>query len=311
MADKVATRVAYGKALAELGKRISRIMVLDADLSKSTMTCEFEKLFPDRFINAGIAEQNLMGVAAGLATCGKIPFASTFAIFAGRSFDQIRNTIAYAGLNVKIALTHAGISVGEDGASHQAIEDISLMSSIPGMTVICPADAVETKAAVEAAVQYIGPVYLRLGRLPFPIIFEDKPDYKFEIGKAVKLAEGNDVTIIATGLMVHEALEAGKLLEKEGIYARILNMHTIKPLDKEAIIDAAKSTGRIVTAEEHSIRGGLGGAVAEVTSQYCPVPIAMVGVKDVFGRSGKPGDLLKYYGLTASAIVEASKSLIS
>lgn len=311
MADKIATREAYGNTLAELGEKYPEIVVLDADLSKSTYTCKFAEKYPDRFFNMGIAESNLAGVSAGLASCGKIPFMSTFAIFAsGRAFDQVRNSIAYPNLNVKIGATHAGISVGEDGASHQSIEDIALMRAIPGMTVICPADGYESAAAVEAAVLHKGPVYLRLGRSSVPYIYKDKESCNFEIGKAIYLTEGKDASIIATGLMVQEALEAHKVLLAEGIKTRVISMHTIKPIDEQAIIDSAYETGRIVTAEEHSIIGGLGEAVAGITARGCPVPIAMVGVKDVFGRSGKPAELLKHYGLTAQDIVNAVKSLM-
>ncbi|MGE5329942.1 MAG: transketolase family protein [Deltaproteobacteria bacterium] len=310
MAEKIATREAYGNTIAEIGEKYSDMVVLDADLSKSTFTCKFAEKFPDRFFNMGIAEANLTSVAAGLASCGKIPFVSTFAIFAtGRAYDQVRNSIAYPNLNVKIAATHAGISVGEDGASHQSIEDIALMRAIPGMTVICPADGIETALAVKAVVEYKGPVYLRLGRLALPTVYDNPEACKFEIGKSITLQEGTDATIIATGLMVQEAIEAHKILQNEGINVRIINMHTIKPIDEKAIIDAAYQTGRIVTAEEHSIVGGLGEAVASITARSCPVPIAMVGVKDVFGRSGKPAELLKHYGLTASDIVTAVKSL--
>ena len=311
MTDKMATREAYGMALAQLGEHYSNLVVLDADLSKSTFTNKFAEKFPERFFNMGIAEANLAATAAGLSTCNKIPFISTFAIFAtGRAFDQIRNSIAYPGLNVKIGATHAGITVGEDGGSHQSVEDIALMRSIPGMTVLSPADAIETQAAVKAAIMHNGPVYLRLGRVAVTNIYQDKSNYEFELGKAVQLTEGNDVTIIATGIMVQEALEACNILEKEGIHARVLNIHTIKPIDEQAIIDAATNTGRIVTAEEHSIIGGLGEAVASITSRYCPVPIAMVGIKDVFGRSGKPAELMKHYNITANDIVESVKSLL-
>lgn len=311
MADKIATREAYGLTLAELGNKYPEIVVLDADLSKSTYTCKFAEKFPDRFFNMGIAEANLAGTAAGFAACEKIPFISTFAIFAaGRAFDQVRNSIAYPNLNVKIAATHAGISVGEDGASHQSVEDIALMRAIPGMTVICPSDGIETTAAVKAIVEYKGPVYLRLGRLALPPVYTAPEACNFEIGKSITLTEGNDAAIIAAGLMVQEAIEAYKILKEEGINTRVINMHTIKPIDEEAIINAAYQTGRIVTAEEHSVIGGLGEAVAGVTAKSCPVPVAMVGVKDVFGRSGKPAELLKYYGLTASDIVTAVKSLL-
>ncbi len=311
MSDKVATREAYGMTLAQLGDKYPDVVVLDADLSKSTYTSKFAEKYPDRFFNMGIAESNMAAVAAGLASCGKIPFVSTFAVFAaGRAFDQVRNSIAYPGLNVKIGATHAGITVGEDGGSHQSIEDVALMRSLPGMTVICPADAIETQESVKASLIHKGPVYLRLGRLAVPYIYKDMADYKFELGKAVQLADGKDVTIIAAGLMVHEALEARVLLEKEGISARVLNMHTIKPVDQEAIIAAARDTGRIVTAEEHSIIGGLGEAVAGVTARCCPVPMAMVGIRDMFGKSGKPGELVKHFNLTALDIVQSVISII-
>jgi transketolase len=304
---KIATREAYGKALAKLGLENENIVVLDADLSKSTKTADFKKVAEDRFINMGIAEGNMMSVAAGLASCGKIPFASTFAIFAaGRAFEQIRNSIAYPKLNVKICATHAGLTVGEDGASHQAIEDLALMRSIPNMVVISPSDDVETEAAIKAIIEYHGPCYVRLGRSGVETI-NNTPDYKFEIGKAVKLREGKEATIIATGIMVDAALEAYNKLAEEGIKVRVLNIHTIKPIDEEAIIAAAKETGLIVTAEEHSILGGLGSAVAEVVTSNYPVPVMRVGVKDTFGESGKPEELLKAYGLTADEIVKALK----
>ncbi|MDN5331897.1 MAG: transketolase [Tepidanaerobacteraceae bacterium] len=305
---KIATREAYGEALAELGEEIKDIVVLDADLSKSTKTSVFAKKFPERFFNMGIAEQNLMGTAAGLATCGKIPFASTFAIFAtGRAFEQIRNSICYPNLNVKIAATHAGITVGEDGATHQSIEDIALMRALPNMTVINPADATETKKAVRAAAQMKGPVYLRLGRHPVETIFGE--GYEFKPGKGVILREGRDVAIIATGVMVAEALKAAEILEKDGINAMVVNIHTIKPIDEEVILKAAEC-GAIVTAEEHSIIGGLGSAVAEVLSEKKPVPIKRIGIKDVFGMSGKPEELMKAYGLAAEDIAEAARTLI-
>lgn len=311
MADKIATREAYGNALAELGEKYTELVVMDADLSKSTFTSKFAEKYPERFFNMGIAEANLAATAAGLASCGKIPFISTFAVFAaGRAFDQVRNSIAYPHLNVKIGASHAGITVGEDGGSHQSIEDIALMRSIPGMTVICPADGIETRAAVEASIMHNGPVYLRLGRLSVPYIYQDYSCYKFEIGKAVQLKDGNDITIIATGLMVQEALEAGRILESEGINACIINIHTIKPIDEQAIVDAATKTGRIVTAEEHSIIGGLGEAVVSITARYCPVPVAMVGVKDKFGKSGKPAELLKHFGLTTADIVASVKTIL-
>ena len=307
---QIATREAYGKALAKLGKENKNIVVLDADLSKSTKTAEFKKECPERFINMGIAEANMMTVAAGLSTCGKIPFASTFAIFAtGRAFEQIRNSICYPKLNVKVCATHAGITVGEDGASHQAIEDIALMRSIPNMVVINPSDGVETEAAIKAVAEYNGPCYVRLGRSKVNVI-NDNPEYKFEIGKAVTLREGQDVAVIATGIMVDAALEAYNILAEEGIKIKVVNIHTIKPIDEEAIISVAKETGVIVTAEEHNIIGGLGSAVCEVVSSNCPVPVLRVGVKDKFGESGKPDELLKAYGLTAEDIVKEVKKAI-
>ena len=311
MGNKIATREAYGRALAKLAELNENVVVLDADLSKSTKTADFKAVAPERFINMGIAESNMMGVAAGLSTCGKIPFASTFAMFAaGRAFEQIRNSICYPNLNVKICATHAGLTVGEDGATHQSIEDISLMRSIPNMIVINPSDGVETEAAILAAAEYNGPCYVRLGRLAVSII-NDNADYKFEIGKGVTLTKGNDVTIIATGMMVELALEAKEELAKDGINARVINIHTIKPIDRELLINAAKETGAIVTVEEHSIIGGLGSAVAEVVTEECPVPVLKVGIKDTFGESGKPNELLKAYGLTTEAIVEHSKKAIS
>ncbi len=308
MAETKATREAYGEALAEFGGKYD-IVVLDADLSKSTKTDTFKKKFPERFINMGIAEANMMSTAAGLAATGKIVFASTFAMFAaGRAFEQVRNSIAYPHLNVKIGATHAGISVGEDGATHQAIEDISIMRSIPGMVVISPADAFEARGAVEAAIKYDGPVYLRFGRLNVPYVYDS--DYKFELGKGVQLADGKDVTIIATGLMVQQAMAAKDVLAGDGISARVINIHTIKPIDKDIIIKAAKETGAIVTAEEHSIIGGLGSAVAEVLSENFPVKMLRVGVNDIFGKSGKPAALLEEYGLTANNIVANVKKLL-
>ena len=311
MGNKIATREAYGKALVKLSTLNENVVVLDADLSKSTKTADFKAVSPERFINMGIAESNMMGVAAGLATCGKIPFASTFAMFAaGRAFEQIRNSICYPELNVKVCATHAGLTVGEDGATHQSIEDISLMRSIPNMTVINPADAVETEAAILAVAEYKGPCYVRLGRLAVNVI-NDANNYKFEIGKGVTLTEGNDITIVATGIMVELALEAKEQLAKDGINARVINIHTIKPIDKDLLIKAAKETGAVVTAEEHSIIGGLGSAVAEVITEEYPVPVLKVGIKDTFGESGIPGELLKAYGLTVEAIVENSKKAIS
>ncbi|WP_017414086.1 transketolase C-terminal domain-containing protein [Clostridium tunisiense] len=305
--SKIATREAYGKALARIGQENENIVVLDADLSKSTKTADFKKVCPDRFINMGIAEGNMMTVAAGLAACGKIPFASTFAMFAaGRAFEQIRNSICYPKLNVKVCATHAGITVGEDGASHQSVEDISLMRSIPNMVVISPSDAVETEAAIEAVAKYNGPCYVRLGRSGVPVI-NDNEGYKFEIGKGVTLREGKDVSIIATGIMVDAALEACNILAEEGIKARVINIHTIKPIDEELIGKAARETGIIITAEEHSIIGGLGSAVAEVVTSLHAVPVIRVGIKDTFGESGKPAELLKAYGLTSEDIVKAVK----
>jgi transketolase len=309
MADKIATREAYGNALAEFGAD-SRIVVFDADLSKSTKTDTFKKKYPERFFNMGIAEANMMVTAAGMASCGKIAFASTFAMFAaGRAFEQIRNSICYPKLNVKIAATHAGITVGEDGASHQAIEDIAIMRAVPNMTIISPADAVETRHAIKAAIDYNGPVYIRLGRLNVPVIF-DESTYKYELGKGITLAEGSDVTIIATGMMVHGALEAKDILKQEGINARVIDIHTIKPIDADIIVKAAKETGAIVTAEEHNIIGGLGSAVAEVVSENHPVPVLRVGVMDKFGKSGKPDVLMEMYGLTAANIVAKTKEVL-
>lgn len=307
---KIATRDAYGKALAELGKVNKSVVVLDADLSKSTKTANFQKEFPERFFNMGIAEADLIGTAAGLAAAGKIPFASTFAIFAtGRAYDQIRNSVAYPKLNVKIAATHAGLTVGEDGATHQALEDIALMRVIPNMTVIVPADGPETEQVIRAAAEFEGPVYIRLGRPGVPVI--NSEDYKFELGKGVTLKEGNDVTIVATGIMVSVAMEAAELLEKEGINAEIINIHTIKPIDKELLIKSAQKTKAVVTAEEHNQMGGLGGAVCEVLAQYAPVPVEILGVQDTFGESGTPDALLEKYGLTAQSIVEKAKKAMA
>lgn len=307
---KMATRDAYGSALVELGKNNNNIVVLDADLSGSTKTSKFKKEFPERFFNMGIAEQNLMGCAAGLAAAGKIPFASTFAVFAcGRAYDQIRNSIAYPHLNVKIAATHAGITVGEDGGSHQMLEDIALMRAIPGMTVIVPADGVEAREAVYKAAQYKGPVYIRLGRPSVPIIFEE--NYQFEIGKAKLLREGKQVCLMATGIMLYYALKAAEKLAQEGIEASVLNISTIKPLDTESIITQAERTGAVVTCEEHNIIGGLGSAVAEVLGENCPVPMERVGVRDVFGRSGKPDQLMEHYGLTTENIIKMTKKVLS
>lgn len=310
MSKKIATREAYGKALAALANTNENVVVLDADLSKSTKTADFKAVAPERFFNMGIAEGNMMGVAAGLSTCGKVPFVSTFAMFAaGRAFEQIRNSICYPKLNVKVCATHAGLTVGEDGASHQAIEDISLMRSVPNMVVINPADDIETEAAIKAVAEMEGPCYVRLGRMAVSRV-NDETNYNFVIGKGITLAEGNDVAIIATGIMVEAALEAKEELAKEGINARVINIHTIKPIDEELIIKAAKETGVIVTAEEHSVIGGLGSAVAEVVSENCPVPVLRVGVKDTFGESGKPNELLEKYGLTTSDIVNKVKEVI-
>lgn len=300
----IATRDAYGRALIELGKEYPDLVVLDADLAKSTKTVDFARVFPDRFFDMGIAEQNMMGTAAGLALAGKIPCASTFAVFAtGRAFDQIRNAIAYPALNVKIIATHAGITVGEDGASHQSIEDIALVRALPNMTVIVPADAVETQKAVAAAVAHRGPVYIRLGRPAVPVLFDES--YSFRLGKAVILRQGGDAAIFATGIMVSEALKAADLLSGRGVEVSVVNVHTIKPLDVETVSELAAKTGAVVTAEEHSIIGGLGSAVAEVLAEHCPVPMVRVGIRDRFGESGKPGDLLEAFGLTAAHIVEA------
>lgn len=311
MSNKIATREAYGKALKELAAINKKVVVLDADLSKSTKTADFKAVAPERFFNMGIAEGNMMGVAAGMSTCGKIPYVSTFAMFAaGRAFEQIRNSICYPNLNVKICATHAGLTVGEDGASHQAIEDISLMRSVPNMTVINPADDIETEAAIKAISEYNGPCYVRLGRMAVDRV-NDIENYKFEIGKGVKLAEGKDVTIIATGIMVEAALKAKNELKVEGIEATVINIHTIKPIDSELIIESAKNTGAIVTAEEHNIIGGLGSAVAEVVSENYPVPVLRVGVKDTFGESGKPNELLVKYGLTSDDIKKMVKKAVS
>jgi transketolase len=302
-----ATRDAYGDALIKLGEKNNNVVVLDADLSKSTKTADFQKVYPDRFFNMGISEQDMMVTAAGLATCGKIPFASTFAIFAtGRAYEQVRNSIGYPHLNVKIAATHAGITVGEDGATHQSIEDISLMRGIPGMVVINPADAEEARQAIFAAAEHYGPVYIRLGRMAVPDIHDQ--NYKFELGKGEVIREGKDVAIIATGVMVAIAIEAADKLKEEGIEATVVNIHTIKPIDKDLIVEVAKKTGKVITAEEHSIIGGLGSAVAEVLSEEYPVKIKRIGIRDEFGQSGSPKELLKHYGLTAEDIVKAAKS---
>ena len=308
---KIATRESYGNALVELGKEHENLVVLDADLAAATKTGNFKKAFPDRFFDCGIAESNLMGVAAGLAAAGMVPFASTFAMFAaGRAFEQVRNSIGYPHLNVKIGATHAGISVGEDGATHQCNEDIALMRTIPGMTIISPSDDVEAKAAVKAAYEMEGPVYLSFGRLAVPV-FNDNPDYKFEIGKGVELRDGKDVTIIATGLCVNSALEAAEILAADGIDAQIINIHTIKPIDEELIVAAAKKTGRIVTVEEHSVIGGLGGAVCEVLSEKAPVPVKRIGMNDVFGESGPAVKLLEKYGLDGKGVAASVKEFLA
>ena len=307
---KIATRDAYGAALVELAEKRGDFIVLDADLAAATKTGTFKKAHPERFYNCGIAEQNMMSVAAGFASTGKLVFASSFAMFAaGRAFEQVRNSIGYPHLNVKIGATHAGILVGEDGATHQCCEDIALMRTIPGMTIINPADAVEARQAVFAAAEIDGPVYMRFGRLAVPVIFDDS--YKFEIGKGVELKSGTDVTVIATGLMVKEAMEAYDLLAAEGISARIINMATIKPIDRDIIEKAARETGAIVTAEEHSVIGGLGSAVAEVVTETCPVPVVKVGVEDKFGMSGPANELLDIFGLRAKDIAEKAKQAIA
>ena len=311
MSKMMATRDGYGKALVELGKENDNVVVLDADLSKSTKTAGFGEIFPERFFNAGVAEQNLIGLAAGLSTTGKIPFASSFAMFAtGRAFEIIRNSIGYPQLNVKVCATHAGITVGEDGASHQALEDIACMRTIPNMTVIVPSDGVEAMVAVKKIAEFQGPVYLRLGRLALPVI-NDGENYQFEIGKGITLKEGGDITIIATGLMVHEALKAADSLLEKGVEARVLNLHTIKPIDQDLIIKAAEETGMIITAEEHNIIGGLGSAVAEVLSENIPVPLKRIGVEDTFGESGKPAELLEKYGLTHEKIFKCAIEMLA
>ncbi len=312
MADikTVATRASYGEALVELGKQRNDFIVLDADLAAATQTGKFKAAFPDRFYDCGIAEQNMMSIAAGIAATGKRVFVSSFAMFAaGRAFEQIRNSICYPNLHVVIGATHAGISVGEDGATHQCLEDIALMRTLPNMTVINPADDTEAKKAIFAAIDHDGPVYMRFGRYAVPVIFGD--DYKFQIGKASVLREGTDVSIIATGLMVSEALKAHQILKDEGIEARVINMATIKPIDKEAVLAAARETGAIVTAEEHSVIGGLGGAVSELVCEECPVPVIKLGVYDRFGYSGPAGKLLDEFGLRAKDIAEKAKSAIN
>lgn len=298
----IATRESYGNALVEIGKECKNLIVLDADLTTATKTCVFQKVFPERHINCGIAENNMAGIAVGLATCGKVPFISSFAMFAaGRSYEQIRNSICYPNLNVKIGATHAGITVGEDGATHQCLEDIALMRVLPNMIVINPSDDVEAKAAMRAAIEHYGSVYLRFGRLPVPV-FNLNDDYEFELGKGIVLREGTDVTIFATGIEVCEALQTAKILEKDGISAEIINIHTIKPIDKELIIKSAMKTGRVVTVEEHSIIGGLGTAVCEVLAENEPVPLLRIGIEDQFGKSGSAKELLHEYCLDAEGI---------
>ena len=310
MAQKIATRESYGNALAEFGSKYD-FVVMDADLAAATKTGIFKKAFPDRFFDCGIAEGNMMSVAAGIATTGLPVFASSFAMFAaGRAFEQVRNSIGYPHLNVKIGATHAGITVGEDGATHQCIEDLALMRAIPGMTVVNPADDTEARAAVEAAIKFNGPMYLRFGRLAVPVIY-DRATYKFELGKGVAMTEGTDVTIVATGIMVDMALQAANELANRGIKARVINIHTIKPIDREIILKAAAETGAIVTAEEHSIIGGLGSAVAEVVCEGCPVPVLRVGVEDQYGHSGKVPPLLEMYGLTVGNIVAKAEAAIA
>ena len=307
---KIATRESYGNALVELGKKYDDVVVLDADLAAATKTGTFKKAFPERHIDCGIAECNMIGVAAGIATTGKVPFASSFAMFAaGRAFGQIRNSVGYPKLNVKIGATHASISVGEDGATHQCNEDIALMRTIPGMVVLNPADDIEAKAAVQAAYEHAGPVYLRFGRAAVPVI-NDNPDYKFELGKAVTLKEGTDVTIIASGLPVSESLAAAEKLAADGISAAVINMHTIKPLDEAAVIEAAEKTGKIVTVEEHSVIGGLGSAVCDVVAQKAPAKVLKIGVNDVYGESGPAAELIKKYGLDAESIYAQVKEFV-
>ena len=308
---KIATRESYGNALAQYGAEYPNLVVLDADLAAATKTGIFKKAFPERHIDCGIAECNMVGIAAGLATTGKIPFVSSFAMFAaGRAFEQIRNSVGYPHLNVKIGATHAGISVGEDGATHQCNEDIALMRTIPGMVVINPSDDVEAKAAVKAAIDHDGPVYLRFGRLAVPVI-NDNPDYKFEMGKGVVLREGKDITLIATGLCVSETLEAAKLLEADGIDAKVINIHTIKPLDEELVVAAAKETGKVVTIEEHSVIGGLGSAVCDALCANHPTPVYKIGINDTFGESGPAVELIKKYGLDAQSIYEKVKVFVN
>lgn len=311
MSEKKATRAAYGEMLVELADKYPELVVLDADLAGATMTKGFAQACPDRFFDMGIAEANMIGVAAGLAACGKKPFANSFAMFtAGRAYEQVRNSVAYPGLNVKCVGSHGGISVGEDGATHQCIEDLALMSAIPGMLVLNPCDAHEMRQAVQALIEYKGPAYLRLGRMAVETVTDSVPGYKFELGRAAALREGSDLTICATGLMVQRALAAAELLAGEGVSARVLDFHTIKPLDGEALLAAARETGCIVTTEEHSIVGGLGAAVASFLAERCPVPVLRHGVRDVFGRSGKAEQVLEAYGLTPAGIVETARATL-
>ncbi len=307
---KIATRESYGNALAECGKEFPNLVVLDADLAGATKTSTFQKAFPERHIDCGIAECNMTGIAAGLSTCGKVPFISSFAMFAaGRNFEQVRNSIGYPHLNVKIGATHAGITVGEDGATHQCNEDVALMRTIPGMTVIVPSDDIEAKAAVRAAIEYVGPVYIRFGRAAVPVI-NDRPDYKFEMGKGVCLKEGKDVTIVATGICVDSALQAAKLLEADGIDAEVINIHTIKPLDEEIIVNSAKKTGKVVTVEEHSIIGGLGSAVCDALCAKNPVPVKKLGMQDIFGESGSASALVEKYKLDGKGVYADVKAFL-
>ena len=308
---KIATRDSYGNALVELGKEHENLIVLDADLAAATKTGIFKKAFPERHVDCGIAECNMAGIAAGMSTCGYVPFMSSFAMFAaGRAFEQVRNSIGYPHLNVKIGATHAGISVGEDGATHQCNEDLALMREIPGMVVINPCDDVEARAAVFAAYEHQGPVYMRFGRLAVPVI-NDRPGYHFEMGKGIVLREGTDVTIVATGILVSSTLEAAEKLAAEGISAEVINIHTIKPLDKELIINSAKKTGKVVTAEEHSVIGGLGSAVCEALSEECPTKVCRIGIQDVFGESGSAGELLVKYGLDGNGVYNTVKNFVT
>lgn len=312
MSETIATRGAYGKAIVELAEKYPELVVLDADLSGATMTKDFSKTYPDRFFNIGIAEGNMMGIAAGLSTCGLKPFANTFAMFAaGRAWEQVRNSIAYPGLNVKVVGSHGGLSVGEDGATHQCIEDFAIMRAIPGMTVLCPCDGHEMRLAVEALLNYEGPAYMRLGRLAVETVTDSIPGYSFELGKASHLRDGSDVTIIAVGMMVQMALKAADILAAEGISARVLDMHTIKPLDEAAVLKAAQETGAIVTSEEANVLGGLSAAVCEYLAGTCPVPVIRHGVEDEFGRSGKAQQVLEAYGLTAEGIAAKARQALA